>query len=1495
MNTQLLIKPNYNNLVQNASFNIEDESVQTQYPLDDNGSFFIINEISTAVYKLDFKNTIAGASESLSLEVSQQNYLIIPGVKYTVRINVDTISVNGGLKVSINGIESSLITTDGLHTFELAAGFIDQPYSIVKIIGINNSSLVEHTFTVDYLEIKEIKEYDFDLTNVDSIALTLNIADIKEPEKRKSSFSKTITLPGSEKNNRIFGHYFEINADSRFNPFKKLDVYLLQDDQVIFDGKLQLVNIINNQDNILYEVVLSGDLANIYSEQNYFKLDPFNPLSQTRELKLNELNFDEYNHIYNRTNIVFSHEGIIQKLGVDYENFEYGADQEISDTEQTEDGLSFVFTNPHDYVVGDLLEITMDDLNLNPEYNGWFKVLEVISTTKVLVNNEFLQSSTGESGRAKKVTPKGEGYVYPRIHYTDIYTDKYIVEDWKPAIYLKQIVDKMFERAQFNYESEFFDSTFFKSLVIPASSKNVNKSAKYIQDNSVRVSDNFNSETFYDFGNLYQDTTMIYDTDFTNGDYNSTDDAFNNVSGRYITQKQGWYNINMFLNADISIYSEESDLDLDVVINSTFYAKINTLVVRKRDGVFTTLGTQTTDFTFVQGSISPNADGTFSLTQSADPATIETFLFTGDEVIIVQRIEMYSPATVDAPITTIEETLDEGGSGPDGLIIQFVSGIPTLRATVAKITNRNSVQTIVPTTLIKEGDVIRLSDFLSDQILVSNFFTSIVKMFNLYVQPSKESDRTLIIEPREDFYNTEEVIDQTEIVDSGQDIEITPLAEQVDKIYNYKYKDDQDFQNKNYQDSIKRTYGEKEIIVNTDFSTNENKTEILFSPTPLTDRTGNGASVYSNEKPLSKIIKNLNSDESITNNIRILIINQLYDKDGYVVVSQTSSDLQYKKYMFAGHLDNPYFPTVDLNFGQPAQTYYNLKKQTNNNLFNVYHRNSLQEVVDKDAKLYTAYLHLTGNDIANLDFRKQYFINGTYFRLNKIEDYQVLEEGLTKVEFIKVQNKPKFVPTIASVNGGTFQLVGDTDYAPIYNGKRTEDNRFNKTFNTKSVTIDTSFNNSISPNAQFITLHNSSNNIIAPGYSNITMINTNGVTVEESNVTYINGQRIAADSPISTGGFAPNIVPVSNSLGNLVSSSITTTELGYLDNVSSNIQTQLNNKQSLNVNLTSISGLTYASTSFVKMTAAGTFALDTNTYATTSNLLATASGDATGTVSGTNLPLTLATVNSNIGTFNNVTVNAKGLITSASNVSYITATITSPTNGQYLTYNGSAWVNTTTSFLSGSGTAAYIPYYASATTLTSNGGFFWDTSSGTVGNRGLYITGANSNLVFASSTTASTATQRITAGTGYIEFANAGGTAANRSITVVASGGSSSGYFNVRLEGITTGINSSTVNGILLQGENVYIGKEVTYLGQSYMLTQITNRGSIAIVGSSNDVYPRFGNFAGGSSKYYHIPVIATASNGNAAATSISFGGSVTANRSIKLNINGLDVEIPCV
>ena len=76
------------------------------------------------------------------------------------------------------------------------------------------------------------------------------------------------------------------------------------------------------------------------------------------------------------------------------------------------------------------------------------------------------------------------------------------------------------------------------------------------------------------------------------------------------------------------------------------------------------------------------------------------------------------------------------------------------------------------------------------------------------------------------------------------------------------------------------------------------------------------------------------------------------------------------------------------------------------------------------------------------------------------------------------------------------------------------------------------------------------------------------------------------------------------------------TELSYVKGVTSAIQTQLNAKQTLDADLTAIAALGFVSTSFLKKTAADTWALDTNTYLTSvtaHNLLSTTHGDTVAT------------------------------------------------------------------------------------------------------------------------------------------------------------------------------------------------------------------------------------------------------------------------------------------
>ena len=70
-------------------------------------------------------------------------------------------------------------------------------------------------------------------------------------------------------------------------------------------------------------------------------------------------------------------------------------------------------------------------------------------------------------------------------------------------------------------------------------------------------------------------------------------------------------------------------------------------------------------------------------------------------------------------------------------------------------------------------------------------------------------------------------------------------------------------------------------------------------------------------------------------------------------------------------------PTIDINFGLPREIYYDNTygsiTVTNNNLYNTYHRKELEQLTDKDSKIFKGYFLLNPTDIANLSFRPSYF------------------------------------------------------------------------------------------------------------------------------------------------------------------------------------------------------------------------------------------------------------------------------------------------------------------------------------------------------------------------------------------------------------------------------------------------------------------------------------------------------------------------------------------
>ena len=152
-----------------------------------------------------------------------------------------------------------------------------------------------------------------DILQNPNIFITRSIADIREPESRESEWSKTIEIPGTANNNKIFSHLFEVEQTvygTSFNPNIKADCIIYADGVEQLRGFLRLLSIkVDDSTHITYEVTCHGQSADFFTT--------------IAERKLNQLDFSEYNHTLSSGNIIDSWSNQIYKNGSP-QAFSYG-------------------------------------------------------------------------------------------------------------------------------------------------------------------------------------------------------------------------------------------------------------------------------------------------------------------------------------------------------------------------------------------------------------------------------------------------------------------------------------------------------------------------------------------------------------------------------------------------------------------------------------------------------------------------------------------------------------------------------------------------------------------------------------------------------------------------------------------------------------------------------------------------------------------------------------------------------------------------------------------------------------------------------------------------------------------------------------------------------------------------------------------------------------------------------------------------------------------
>lgn len=692
-----------------------------------------------------------------------------------------------------------------------------------------------------------------DLIDNVSIPITYSISDIKNPQSREGTYSKTITLPGTKTNNKLFSNIFKIDKLSiagDFNPNLKADCLILEQSIEILRGSLRLlaINYLENGE-ISYECAVFGETTDLF-------------LTISNK-KLTDLDLSSYNHNWTQANVI----------------------------------------------------------------NSW--------------------SAT-----------KGQGYLYPMIDYgsnTDSTRGTWKVTDFFPAIYAKQYVDKIFSEAGYTYTSTFFDSSFFKSLIIP-----FNKSGmKLLVDDilSQYVDEGLSANENHDF-TLYKDNVVPYRA---NGQYTVTDYAFNlenkdagnNYSaGVFTAPRDGYYNFNISFWEDsytiLTYPTGTSSVILETIQYNVDLKKNNSVIFSQ--GVFFNFG----------GS------------KSRTPLNQTIFLNKNDTVTFDLRF---------------------------GVSIEFNANI-LFNSTCSFRTTISTLDSYFKATLVEtlaEGSTIPIKSIIPENVLCKDFLASIIKMFNLYVEPDKNNLKNLIIKTRDSFYDDETgVLDWSNKVNKNIPYKITPLGELDFKRLIIKYKDDGDYLNKKYKNSWQENFGTKTLNINNDFLTADRIIEPIFSATPAT-RTG------SNTRLLPQITTDSNTTTG--SNIRIISYYGTKSTTSWGLTSTLTSTSTQTVYPFANMVDDADLPTLDLSFDVPFEIYWTMNQAnyTTNNLYNNYFRRMFEEITDQDSKLIECEVFLTAQDIANINFAKRIFIDDNYFILNKIIDADRANTNLVKCELLKLK------------------------------------------------------------------------------------------------------------------------------------------------------------------------------------------------------------------------------------------------------------------------------------------------------------------------------------------------------------------------------------------------------------------------------------------------------------------------------------------------------------
>lgn len=569
--------------------------------------------------------------------------------------------------------------------------------------------------------------------------------------------------------------------------------------------------------------------------------------------------------------------------------------------------------------------------------------------------------------------PTAPDYAFAAVFSTgsntiDNYNSPLRLIDFKPAMKAKNIVDVIFSGSSYEYTSSFFNSSYFNSLYVlatPDDTLGVTNVSPVSQSAWAYISSSVqtilaNTQTQVDF-----DAEII-----DNGN------NFNLATDRYTADTDGTYTYQT--NISFTVGNWGGFVSTDRV----------QLILRKNGGSIvnstTVLGPPESGSAFLQGAVSLNA---------------------GDYIVV----EISFSTLSGTRFLTLRNDQGQPSYYPNGYLSYFqIKGAPSVL-----------------------GGNVDMGEQFPDDLKALDFLQGLIEKFNLVVEPVPNSRNLIRIEPYQDWIDSGAQRDWTNKVDRNERFAIShPILEQPRTII-FKDEDDDDVLNKYTVDNIGRTFGSYTFTSDSDLAEGERVIGKVFAATPVTGIPNGRQFVV----PHLCTITDNNSFRPMQFKPRLLFNNGLqtvpqtalgisgsattrgtiYIRDENAVVQPTTV---WNQMSTLTAIPVNYNTGQDLHFNNDLYSQYfqaSANGKVKADAYRSYWATYINGLYDLDARKLTCNVYLKPTEIQNIALNDRIFIDGAYYRINRINGANLSRRDTVEVELIKVlANQLKFPRRISN-------------------------------------------------------------------------------------------------------------------------------------------------------------------------------------------------------------------------------------------------------------------------------------------------------------------------------------------------------------------------------------------------------------------------------------------------------------------------------------------------